>query len=1081
MNYRIGLDIGITSVGWAVINLDIPRIEDLGVRIFDKAEGPNGDPLALPRRQARSSRRRLRRRKHRLERIKRLIVRGKILSKAEINELYKQEIDTDVWILRVEALERKLNREEMARVLIHLAKRRGFKSNRKSEASENDTGELLINIKENKIILKNYRSVADMMVHDRKFAEHKRNKSDFYLNTIARDDLEKEIDLIFLKQKEFMNPCITEKFIQEYKNIWSSHRPFASKDDIDKLVGFCTFEIKEKRAPKATFAFQSFVAIDNILKVKLVTPENTRDLTPEERQVIFQEAFNKSEIKYSDVRKLMNLDDEVTFKNIVYNKEKTLKQNENVKLLNLDAFHKVQKVLSKVYGEDAINLFNPIDYDTFGYALTIFKDDKDIYDYLKNIYINSTNQKVLNLANKVYEDQLIEALIAMTPFKKFGHLSLKALNKITPYMMEGNQYDKACSLVGYEFTGPKKKKRAKYLPPIEKISNPVVIRALTQARKVVNAIIRKYGSPLSINIELARELSRDHGEREKIKKAQGENRKKNETAIQQLIEYELTKNPGGLDIVKIKLYSEQQGKCMYSLKPINIERLLEPGYVEVDHILPYSRSLDDSYSNKVLVFTEENRKKGNRTPAEYFYHDKNKWLGFESFIQSNKSFNFRKKQNLLRLHYNEREEADFKERNLNDTRYATKFFANFIKENLLFAESDSKKKVHTINGKITAHLRSRWDFNKNREESNLHHAVDAVIVACTTDWMIEKITNFYKTREQNLALAKRNEPYFPQPWHGFSYELKARLSNNPKEGIKSLNLGHYDSNKIESLKSVFVSRMPKRGVTGPAHEATLRKVVGTDEKSKKTQTAVKTKLINIKLDKDGHFPMFGKEKDPYTYNTIRQRLLEYNNDPKRAFHEPIYKPKRNGEPGNIIRTIKVIDTTNQYQELNNGKAIAYNSNIVRTDVFEKDGKYYCVPIYRLDLIRGRIPNKAINANKPYSDWIDMTAEYTFLFSLYPNDLVRITLNKEKNEKDNIGRPIVLKDFFVYYNSIDAATAGLIAVSHDNSFTIRGLGSKTLKRFEKYQVDVLGNITKVKGERRVGLETFDDNEKNKVIN
>ncbi|MGX1901443.1 type II CRISPR RNA-guided endonuclease Cas9 [Thermolongibacillus altinsuensis] len=1081
MNYKIGLDIGIASVGWAVINLDQKRIEDLGVRIFDKAEHPqNGESLALPRRLARSARRRLRRRKHRLERIRRLLIRENILTKEEMEQLFQQKNLVDVWQLRVDALERKLNNEELARVLLHLAKWRGFKSNRKSERNSKESSELLKNIEENRSILAYYRTVAEMIVKDVKFAEHKRNKSDSYTNMIARDDLEQEIKIIFEKQREFNNPVCTKHLEKEYLKIWASQRPFASKDDIEKKVGFCTFEPKEKRTPKATYTFQSFIAWEHINKLRLVSQNDIRPLTESERHLLYEQAFLKNKITYHDIRKLLNLSDDTYFKGILYDPDTPLKQIENIRFLELDAYHKVRKCLENVYGKDAVKMFDETDFDTFGYALTIFKDDADIYAYLRNEYIQKDGKHIPNFANKVYEEQLIEELLNLS-FSKFGHLSIKAIRKILPYLEQGEVYSRACELAGYDFTGPKKKEKTLLLPTIPNIANPVVMRALTQARKVVNAIIKKYGSPVSIHIELARDLSHSFDERKKIQKDQMENRKKNETAIRQLMEYGLTKNPTGLDIVKFKLWSEQQGRCMYSLDPIELERLLEPGYTEVDHILPYSRSLDDSYANKVLVLTRENRQKGNRIPAEYLGIGTERWNRYESFVLTNKQFSKKKKQNLLRLHYKETEEKEFKERNLNDTRYISRFFANFIKEHLKFAESDDRKKVYTVSGKITAHLRSRWDFNKNREESDLHHALDAVIVACASPWMIEKITEFYKTREENKEVSKKKEPHFPQPWPNFADELKARLSKFPKESIKALNLGNYDSKKLESLQPIFVSRMPKRSVTGAAHQETLRTYVGIDQHSGKIQTAVKTKLSDIKLDKDGHFPMYGKESDPRTYEAIRQRLLEHNNDPKKAFQEPLYKPKKNGEPGPIIRTVKIIDTKNQVIKLNDGKAAVYNSNIVRTDVFEKDGKYYCVPVYTMDIMKGILPNRAIEANKPYSEWKEMTEDYTFKFSLYPNDLVRIELPKEKTIKNTLGEEVKIKDIFVYYRTIHSSNGGLYLVSHDNSFLLEGIGSKTLKRFEKYQVDVLGNIYKVKGEKRVGLATPTNQKAKQTIN
>lgn len=122
----------------------------------------------------------------------------------------------------------------------------------------------------------------------------------------------------------------------------------------------------------------------------------------------------------------------------------------------------------------------------------------------------------------------------------------------------------------------------------------------------------------------------------------------------------------------------------------------------------------------------------------------------------------------------------------------------------------------------------------------------------------------------------------------------------------------------------------------------------------------------------------------------------------------------------------------------------------------------------MDIMKGILPNKAIEPNKPYSEWKEMTEDYTFRFSLYPNDLIRIELPREKIIKTAGGEEIKIKDLFAYYKTIHSGTAGLELVSHDCSFSLSGVGSRTLKRFEKYQVDVLGNIYKVRGEKRVGL-------------
>lgn len=1081
--YRIGLDIGIASVGWSVLEEDAVTnepvsIEDLGVRIFDRAENPkNGDSLALPRRKARSVRRRLRRRKHRLERLRKLFVREELLSKEELQNLYVGGVITDVWQLRVDALHRKLEHDEFARVLIHLAKRRGFKSNRKSEETDSETTQMKKGLAENKNLLENYETVAQMVVSEEKFQLHKRNKGGEYTHTFARADLEKEIHLLFKKQREFGHPFASTENETKCTDIWSSQRPFSESEDVWKKVGECTFEKGEKRAPKVTFTFQSFMVWDKINKIRLVSSDGERALSDQERGEIYGAVFSNYKQTYYQIRKLLKLEDsDIWFKGITYDPKESLEKNEKVIFVELKEQKELKKLLEDAIGKEDFRRVDTEDFDTFGYALTVYKDDKDIRAYLKNELVHSDGKRVVNLSRRVYADNVIEALLQKS-FTKFGHLSLKAMRKIIPGLQKGLSYDEACLAAGYNFRAESQEEKQFLLPTIPGIPNPVVMRALTQTRKVVNAIIKRYGSPTSIHVELAREMQKDFSERQTSIKDRDNNHKKNRSSIAKLSELGLTNNPRGHDIVKMKLYEEQQGICAYSLESIDPGRLLENGYVEVDHILPYSRSLDNSYKNKVLVLGRENQNKQNRIPYEYFGENKEKWGHFEAFVNSNPNYSQKKRANLTRTQFLEREEKEFRERNLSDTRYATRFFSQFLRDHLLFAPSTYKQKVFVANGAVTAYLRSRWDFNKDREANDLHHATDAVIVACATH-MVQKVTYFHKRREQNKKQAQRNDKYFPQPWEGFSDELKARLSQNPKQGIESLGLVHYDPMKLESLEPVFVSRKPRRSVSGAAHGETYRRVVTELENGKK-QTAVKTKLEDITFTKEGHFAMYGKETDPATYNAIRERFLEHGGNKKVAFKEKLYKPTKTGEPGNQIKTVRIFDVANQVRTVHENQKGVYNASIVRTDVFERDGKFYCVPVYTFDVSKGLLPQYAINANKPYSEWTKMTAEYTFKFSLYPNDVVFLQLRKPKKEKVLEG-VVEIESGFFYFRSIHSATAGLNVIMPDGSFEIEGLGSKTLQRFEKYQVDVLGNLAKVKEEKRVELAPSHNHKQRKTV-
>ena len=165
--YGIGLDIGITSVGWTTVALDENDrpygIIGMGSRIFDAAEQPKtGESLAAPRREARSARRRLRRHRHRNERIRALILRENLLSDEQLLHLFDGKL-SDIYSLRVKALDERVSNEKFARILIHISQRRGFKSNRKGAASKED-GELLAAISANlaRMQQQGYRTVAEM-------------------------------------------------------------------------------------------------------------------------------------------------------------------------------------------------------------------------------------------------------------------------------------------------------------------------------------------------------------------------------------------------------------------------------------------------------------------------------------------------------------------------------------------------------------------------------------------------------------------------------------------------------------------------------------------------------------------------------------------------------------------------------------------------------------------------------------------------------------------------------------------------------------------------------------------------------
>ncbi|UJL45642.1 type II CRISPR RNA-guided endonuclease Cas9 [Virgibacillus sp. NKC19-16] len=642
LDYRIGLDIGTNSVGWSVIELALDEnnkkfetvtIVDAGVRMFDKAEIPKtGASLAEPRRLARSSRRRLRRRSERKKEIRQLLVNFDVLNEQELKQLYPlQEGSVDIWDIRLEGLDRLLSRQEWGRLLIHLAQRRGFKSNRKSEQSDKETGAVLSSVKDNKERLTKYRTVGEMWMNDPEFMKYdkRRNSSGEYVFNVSRYDLEQEIVTLFESQRGFRSSHATEELQEAYLKIWNHQLPFASGSAILKKVGSCSLEPEERRIPKATYTFQYYMALDKINRIRVGT--NVEPLTTEQRATILEKLFNREDlakrksapvVKYSDIRKWIKLDETLKFNELTYDPEAKLNQNEKLPFVNLNAFYQIKRV-TDIHTADTGETYNKDDYDAIGFALTVYKTDKDIRNYLKSSQ---------NLAKRVFAEELIDSLLLLS-YSKFGHLSSKAIQNLLPHMEKGLTFKKAADELGYDTTGLQKAKREKLLPPIpDDIANPVVKRALTQSRKVVNAIIKRYGSPVSVHIELARELSKTHEERNKLVKSQRANYERNTGAIKMLTEFGIL-NPKGHDIVRYKLWEEQERKCAYSQKKIPAEEFFKElkrernsaPKLDVDHILPYSQSFMDNYHNKVLVYSDENRKKGNRIPFDYLRNRGNRW------------------------------------------------------------------------------------------------------------------------------------------------------------------------------------------------------------------------------------------------------------------------------------------------------------------------------------------------------------------------------------------------------------------------------------------------------------------------
>ena len=1146
MNYRLGLDIGIASVGWAVVRTDTKDepcgIERMGVRVFDKAEVPKtGDSLASARRSARCSRRRLRRRRHRIDRTEMLLENAGLIDRAVLQARYQSGQMEDVYELRVRALDELIPDEGLAQILVFMAKHRGFRSTRKAEMKDEETGKVLSAVRENEKRMKEhgYRTVGEMIYLDESFREDvpwsdthylltPRNKGGDYRHTIFRAQLEEEVLLILQRQKALGNAKITEKFIESYQTIFEGQRlfdegpglqpdhqtpsPYAGSL-IENMVGNCTFEKQEKRAAKATYTAQRFILLEKINHTTIVCDGVARRLSDVEREALLAYAYQKEKITYEDVRKKLKLSENEVFKSLAYQKGRA-ETEKKTRYVSLDEYHKFKKASIRFI--DLIESSKKYDlYDQVATILSYYKGDERRMDELSTLGIPA---------------DICEELLVLTP-SKFQHLSVKAMQKILPYLEEGQIYSEACTAAGYDFRNDGEEEKQTYLTNeavqelLADIPNPVVCRAISQTAKVINAIIREYGSPIAVHIELAREMAKNFQERNELRKSMEQNMKRNEAVKKRLQEEYGVIHPTGQDIVKFKLWEEQDGRCMYSGEVISIENLFAPGYAEVDHIIPYSISFDDSYRNKVLVKKQYNQEKGNRTPYEYFGQNENWWKKYEGFVQTCVK-DFRKQQHLLKKHVSKEEREEFKARNIQDTKYITSAMQNLIRKNLLLAPyemPDKKRKVFTVNGTVTDYLKKRWGLPKKDRRTDKHHAMDALVVACTTPGMIQKISRSIQARE--MAGAKEcvlfdentgeiferrlytNDEWdelfgvkIPLPWPLFRLETAAFMAEDPSfeeeaersssekdifgEGkdllVKELIRQGYRKNEEQQeivIPSIFVSRMPRHKVTGAGHQDTVRSARHFDTDGIVIQ---KTSLDALKLDKDGEIKdYYDKESDMLLYNALKKRLQEYGGDGKKAFPagEPFHKPKADGTDGPVVKKVKLISKQSIGVKVNGGAGICSNGNMIRIDLFRENGKYYYVPVYTADAIKKELPMRAATHTKPYEKWKVMEEE-NFLFSIYPGDLIEIkaakgktipvtTVDKEKRDKQ------VLK---AYFNGANISTASISGESHDREWSFESLGVQSLSSIKKFQVDIVGNYYEVKKEVR---RDFSKRKKSKI--
>ncbi len=825
---RLALDIGTNSIGWVLYDLNRDKkpygIKGIGVRIFSEGRDPKEKTtLNAGRREARLQRRQrdryLQRRKYLLDLLTQYGLFPKdIFSQKKLEGLNPYE-------LRARGLDEKLDLYHFGRALFHLNQRRGFKSSRKLHNKKED-GVIKRSIEESKDSMEKggARTYGEWLYKRFQRMEKSRRTSgrggsqqenwilsrrplgcrekDNYLVYAQRAMIEDEFNKLWEAQSRFHKELKDEKIKEHFHNAIFSQRNLKKP-----VVGKCYHIPKEDRISKALPSFQRFRILKELNNLNYVDNQGrSHPIVQMDRGIVFRNHvmdkffYKKKMVKFSILEK--------EFKKFFP------EMADSFSSFNLDSSVRDDLEGEQTYTELSKRVPDwgdfPLDVQdrfieileggafTEGEALTkgkaedpFMKSDEEILENLKSL----SQDKSLNLSDQ----QIKDCLEAHLP-EGHGKYSKTLIGKIMPYLERGELEHEAIASAGYHhsdrrYKGDLQKKLPRYQKILEehcvpvkrssdsfkgeedlRISNPTVHIALNQLRLVVNDIIRVYGRPDQIVVELARDLPMGQKTKSKYVKSMNDNQKRNDRCAKELEAFGIKNNRENRE--QYKLWEDQEKKCLYSGQTIAQSEVFT-GRCEVDHILPFSKTLDDSYSNKVLVFKEHNQCKGKQTPYEAFSDNKENWENIfkrVSELSGMRRKKWRFEKDALKQF---EDESSFLERQLNDTRYISKCAHQYLE---CIYKKEEGKRVWTVNGPVTFIVRQILKIDEKNRDDHRHHAHDALMLGLMDRGLIKRVSDKAKKMEgqdgarlERLGRVLSEEDLLPQ-WPDFKREAREALS-----------------------------------------------------------------------------------------------------------------------------------------------------------------------------------------------------------------------------------------------------------------------------------------------------------------
>lgn len=795
MHYRLALDLGSTSLGWAMIRLRDKQpvaVIKAGVRIFSDGRNPkDGASLAVTRRMARAMRRRRDRLLKRKNRMMALLVQhGFFPVDPEARKVLER---INPYELRAKGLDTQLSPAEFARALFHINQRRGFKSNRKTDKKDNDSGALKTAISALRQQLDpegadgKARTVGELLWRRMqagtgvraRYRETRVEKDDgktridkSYDLYVDRLMVEAEFDALWEKQASFNPQQFNAAARVTLKDCLLHQRPLKPVKP-----GRCTLLPDQERAPLALPSQQRFRIYQEVNHLRILGAGlQDSALTLTQRDAVVDALERHGKRSFTQIKTLLKLPGATQF-NLEDNKRLELKGNSTSALLSKKDF------------------FGPAWFDL----------EPERQDAIVMRLLTEESEAVLIAglqADFDLDEPQAQTIANASLAEGYGSLSAQALARILPWLRSDViTYDKAVQAAGFEHhshishaatTGeilPALPYYGEYLPrhvgfgtgdpedPPEKrfgkIANPTVHIGLNQVRTVVNALIRRYGHPSEVIVEVARELKQNQEQRKEQQQQQAQNQKRNERlrANAASILDIAAEKVRQADIQKLILWEElsrdpAERRCPYSGVQISAAMVLSD-QVEIEHILPFSQTLDDSLNNKTVATRRANRVKGNRTPFDARADFEREGWAYDAILARAELMPRNKRYRFGADGYQKwlREDKDFLARALNDTRHLSRVAREYL--SLICPQA-----TRVIPGQMTAMLRRKFGLNdilglngeKNRNDHR-HHAVDACVIAVTDQGMLQRFAQASASaRERQL---NRLVDDMPLPWPSY--------------------------------------------------------------------------------------------------------------------------------------------------------------------------------------------------------------------------------------------------------------------------------------------------------------------------